>query len=113
MKLRIVEYRYGMWRRFMGFGPDVTEVEEGDLLTQFDPHPSEGWVHISADGDPLSARSRMFFDVDSVSGPSEPEVYDEERVPGRSFEIHFDSGESLTVHNTIIAESEAEVAPVS
>lgn len=109
MKIRIVEYRYGMWRRFMGAGPDVDEVDEDDLLTQFDPHPTEGWVHISADGKPLSARSRMFYDVEEVSELPAPEEYSNERTPGRAFEIHFDSGESLTVHNTIIAESEAEV----
>lgn len=47
----------------------------------------------------------MFYDVDSISRV-DTEIADE-RLPGQSYELEFASGECITVHSALVAESEA------
>jgi hypothetical protein len=55
----------------------------------------------------------MFFGVTSINPVAEPEKYQDADLPGESFEFEFKSGDSIMVHQALIAESHAENTPVS
>jgi len=114
MKIRIVEYRHdprqeGLTGSMKSSNLKVCEYE--DPLSYEDPHVTEGWVHLLVAEEPLKCRARMFYNVESVTQVSDE--MDNANLPGQSFELKFDTGETLTIHNTVLAESEAEVEVTS
>jgi hypothetical protein len=112
MKARIIEHRLSSRYRLRAFHSRGDHYEPDVSLEECDPHVSDGWVEVTSDYPPLRVRSRMFYDVESITRLDDVKLNDDE-LPGEPFKLHFDNGGSLTVHNTIIAETEAEATPVS
>jgi hypothetical protein len=113
MKVRIVEYRVDPRQsKPVSMRPgSVSQLStRDDPLEYYDPSVSEGWVELLAVAEPVKTRSRMFYGVDSITDIDAGDLEEGEDVPGRSFRIRFEDGDSLDVHNTIIAESEAEIS---
>jgi hypothetical protein len=54
----------------------------------------------------------MFYDIESITRLDSGERNDG-KLLGESFNSHFGGGETLTVHNAVIAEFEAEITPGS
>jgi len=112
MKTRIIEHRLSKRFRLRAYYSRNDSREPDISLEECDPHVSEGWVEVASDHPPLRVRSRMFYDIDSITRLDGVELNDD-KLPGEPFKLHFDGGETLTVHNAAIAESETELGPVS
>jgi hypothetical protein len=112
MKTRIIEHRLSKRFRLRAYYSRSDYREPDISLEECDPHVSDGWVEVASDHPPLRVRSRMFYDIESITRLDDTELGDD-KIPGRTFKLHFDTGESLTVHNAAIAESEAEIASVN
>jgi hypothetical protein len=118
MKVRIVEYRANprqsltppISKAKIRASVKVTELE--DPLTHYDPDISEGWAPLLTAQESVQARTRMFYGVTSIAQIDAGEYADDE-LPGAAYELEFENGETLTVHHTLIAETEAEVSTVA
>jgi hypothetical protein len=114
MKVRIVEYRVDPRQsKPVSMRPgSVSQLStRDDPLEYYDPSVSEGWVELLAVAEPVKTRSRMFYGVASITDDVDGDLEEDgEDIPGGSFRICFENGDSLDVHNTIIAESEAEIS---